>query len=54
MVFAAVRMPREDREAWYIAAKFEGVSQSAFLRDALRAHVKRVLAEVVTTRTAEQ
>ena len=48
MVFAGVRMTREQREAWYIAARLEGVSQSAFLREALKMRVARVLAAAAT------
>jgi hypothetical protein len=44
MVFAAVRMPNADRERWYAASKLLGVSQSAFLREALRERAQRVLA----------
>jgi len=42
-VFAAVRIERDDRERWFAASKLLGVSQSEFLRAALREHVERVL-----------
>jgi hypothetical protein len=42
-VFAAVRMERADRERWFAASKLLGVSQSEFLRTALRESVQRVL-----------
>src|SRR5262245_40901879 len=43
MVFAAIRMPSADRERWYEASRLLGISQSAFLRDALRERADRVL-----------
>jgi hypothetical protein len=49
MVFAAVRMPSVDRERWYEASRLLGVSQSTFLRDALRERAERVLATVEQT-----
>jgi hypothetical protein len=47
MVFAAVRMPLADRERWYAASKLLGVSQSQFLREALRDRAQRVLSIAV-------
>ena len=47
-VAVAFRMPRDDRERWYVAAKLEGISQSEFLRGALRDRVERVLAAAAT------
>jgi hypothetical protein len=50
MVFAAVRLPVVDRERWFAASKRLGVSQSEFLRVALRDRAERVLSD----RTAER
>lgn len=44
MVFAAVRMPSGDRDKWFAASKLLGVSQSEFLRTALRERCEHVLA----------
>jgi hypothetical protein len=44
MGFAAVRLPQSDREIWFAASKILGVSQSEFLRVALRERAERVLA----------
>lgn len=46
MVFAAVRLPVADRERWFAASKLLGVSQSEFLRTALRERAEKVLAAV--------
>jgi hypothetical protein len=43
MKFAAVRIEQADRERWFAASKLLGVSQSEFLRAALRERAKRVL-----------
>jgi hypothetical protein len=48
MVFAAVRLPHGDRERWFVASKLLGVSQSEFLRAALRERAERVLAAALT------
>jgi hypothetical protein len=48
MGFAAVRLPQTDRELWFAASKLLGVSQSEFLRTALRERAERVLASVAT------
>ena len=47
MVFAAVRMPHADRDRWFAASKLLGVTQSEFLRDALRERAERVLTAAV-------
>jgi hypothetical protein len=47
MVFTAERVPRLLRDRWYVASRFLGVSQSAFLRTALRERVERVLREKI-------
>jgi hypothetical protein len=52
MGFAAVRLPQTDRELWFAASKVLGVSQSEFLRTALRERAERVLAST-GTRTVE-
>jgi len=52
MVPIALRMPRDDKERWYVAAKLEGISQSAFLRDALRERIERVLAAAASRPTS--
>jgi hypothetical protein len=54
MGFAAVRLPQADRERWFAAAKLLGISQSEFLRAALRERAERVLTATVTTRAAER
>jgi hypothetical protein len=46
MVFAAVRLPHGDRDRWFAASKLLGVSQSEFLRQALRERAERVLTSV--------
>lgn len=46
MVFAAVRVLAVDRERWYAASKLLGISQSEFLRLALRERSARVLSEL--------
>jgi uncharacterized protein (DUF1778 family) len=43
MGFAAVRLPLSDKELWFAAAKLLGVSQSEFLRAALRERAQEVL-----------
>ena len=48
MGFAAVRLPQSDRELWFAASKILGVSQSEFLRTALRERAERVLASTAT------
>ena len=48
MGFAAVRLPQLDREIWFAASKILGVSQSEFLRTALRERAERVLASAAT------
>jgi len=45
LLATAVRLYAEDRELVYLAAEREGLSQSAFLRVAIRQHATRVLAE---------
>lgn len=53
MVFAAVRMPHVDRDRWFAASKLFGVSQSEFLREALRERAERVLTATAATRGGE-
>jgi len=48
MGFAAVRLPETDRELWFAASKVLAVSQSEFLRTALRERAERVLASTGT------
>jgi hypothetical protein len=43
-LFAAVRIEPADRERWFAASKLLGISQSEFLRAALRERAERVLA----------
>jgi len=43
-LFAAVRIEQADRELWFLASRRLGVSQSEFLRAALRERAERVLA----------
>lgn len=46
-VAAAVRMTTAERERWFAASRLLGVSQSEFLRAALRERVERTLAAAV-------
>ena len=43
MQWTSVRVPAIDKQAWQMAATQEGISQSEFLRIALRKRVTRVL-----------
>jgi len=45
LLATAVRLYPEDRELMYLAAEREGLSQSEFLRAAIRSHATHVLAE---------
>lgn len=45
MRWTAVRLPAADKDLWYAAARVRGVSQSAFLREVLRAAAMRTLTE---------
>jgi len=42
-VLTSVRLERRERDLMYLAALREGISQSMFLRQAVRAHAERVL-----------
>ena len=54
MVFAAIRLPSADRERWFAASRLLGVSQSEFLRVALRERSQRVLAAAAGQEDAAQ
>jgi len=43
MKWTSVRVPAADRERWFAASKLLGISQSEFLRVALRERCERVL-----------
>jgi hypothetical protein len=45
MRWTAVRLPAADKDLWFTASRIRGVSQSSFLREALRAAALRTLTE---------
>jgi uncharacterized protein (DUF1778 family) len=54
MEWTSVRVPPDIRDLWYAASRVRGVSQSVFLRDALRTAAVKTIAEARAEAVADR